>query len=329
MPQPPPKSPEPKKSPPPPDAPLWDHNLAGAVALIQHSAQAATEIQVHILEAKDARGEPVRLPVAFVPAGDGSFEIASMGQAALTAAREARELRLLSAGGPDCREGTAQHQALGSFIDHANRFRAENSVIWADEAGRKLVAVLDYHEAGAAGAPRWGRHQSVYPCPLSEAWNAWGGLNGLTLSQEGFAELLDRRDRELSSGTFSAGAQDGKPAPTPADLVTLAANLETFSGQKVKKERDPGTQRTKLTLTEESGVSVAPPAAFLINIPVFIDSAPQQLEVRLRVTVVDGLAKFQLRIQAAGDVLRQAFENLAEHAAEETKLTLFIGTPES
>lgn len=307
---------------PPRVARLW----AGAVALIQHSAQAAAEIQVHVVETKDG----TKVPVAFLPDGNGAYGVASLGAAAVEGAKAARELRLLSATGPDRREGTANHQALGSFIEHVNRFRAERSALWADEARRALVAVFDYHAPGDEGAPGWGRHRSVYPCPLSEAWCAWGGLGGLNLTQEHFAELLDRRDRELVAGTFRGGALEGKLAPSPAELVTLASNLETYSTAKVKKERDPQTQRVKLTFTEEAGVSVAPPAAFLVNIPVFTDSALQQLEVRLRVTVEDGgKAKFQLRIHAAGDVLREAFENLAEHAAADTKVPLFIGTPEA
>lgn len=321
-----PKSTDPKK--PPPNAELWDHNLAGAVALIQHSAQAAAEIQIHVLETKDGAGQPIHLPVAFLPDGEGRYQVSHLGEAALESAKAATALRLLNAPGPDRREGTANHQAIGSFIDHVNRFKTENSALWADERSRALVAVLDYHDKGAAGAARWGRHRSVYPCPLSEAWAAWGGLQGLTLTQEQFAELLDRRDRELTSGAFEGGAQAGKPAPSPAELITLAATLETYSHAQVKKERDPQSQRTKLTFTEEAGCSVAPPAAFLISIPVFTDAAPKTLEVRLRVAVDKGEAKFGLRIHAAGDVLREAFENLAEYAASETTVPLFIGTPE-
>jgi hypothetical protein len=198
-------NPNPPKSPtqPPPLSDLGGH-LAGAVALIQQSAQAAKEIQVHVLEAKDARGEPVRIPVAFLPDSSGGFTVASMGEAALQGARAAHELYLLDAPGPLRREGTAAHQALGSFVDHANRFKADNSTIWADPARRQLV-----------------------------------------------------------------------------------------------------------------------------SIPIFQDSAPQTLEVRLRVTVEEQRARFQLRIQAGAEVLADAFEHLAEYAAAETKLPLFIGTPEA
>lgn len=306
-------------------------NIAGAVALIQQSAAkaAAAPIQVVDVEGPDGSGGDITIPVAILPGSAGELRTIPLLNAQVEGARAARELRLMGAPGPDRREGTANHQALASFIEHANRFKAKNSAIWANPLSRMLVSVLDYHPEGADSAARWGKHRGVYPCPTSEAWQAWGGVSGLTLNQDAFAELLDRRDRELRAGTFAAGPQAGKVAPPPADLITLAAQLETFSTCTVKRERDPNSQRVKLTATEDKGLSVAPPAAFLIFIRVFEDSHPQELEVRLRVTVEEGHAKFHVRIHEAGEVLREAFDLVSATVKDETELPLFVGTPEA
>lgn len=175
---------------------------------------------------------------------------------------------------------------------------------------------------------RWGKHRGTYPCPLSEAWAAWGGTTGLALNQEQFAELLDRRDRELRAGSFEDGPQAGKAAPPPSDLITLAAQLETFTSCTVKRERDPNSQRVKLTSIEDKGLSVAPPAAFLIFIRVFEDAHPEMLEVRLRVTVEEGKAKFHVRIHEAGKLLRESFATVCAEVKAETELPVFIGVPE-
>jgi hypothetical protein len=98
-------------------------------------------------------------------------------------AKFAEEQRLKTAKGPDARQGTAVHQTLGSFIAHANRFKSPASAVWADPARRALVSVLDYHAEGAGSPAAWARHRGLYACPLSDAWMAWGGLNGLTLTQ--------------------------------------------------------------------------------------------------------------------------------------------------
>lgn len=253
----------------------------------------------------------------------------------LLEAKDAAELvraqRLANAEGPDRIEGTAHHQALDSFVAHVNRFKQPHSAVWANPAARELVAVLDYHEAVSASAtaakPHWGKHRAVYPCPLSEAWAAWGHVNGLVLSQDDFAALLDSRDRELIQGTFPGGTV----APAPSALISLANNLEVFSTCTARRERDPNTGRVKLSFTEEKGVaggSVLPPPAFLIQIPVFQDSLPVPLEVRLRVTVEEGHARFHLGIHAALEVLRNSFAQVCATVQKGTGLPVFMGTPE-
>src|SRR5678816_3485771 len=130
--------------------PTEKQDIAGAVALIQQSARDSKEIQVINVQGWDYRGDKVEVPIAMVPQGDGKVQPVSLLAAHLEGAKAMRELRLLDSAGPNRREGTAAHQALASFIEHANRFKAENSVIWADAANRRLVSVLDYHPAGAA-----------------------------------------------------------------------------------------------------------------------------------------------------------------------------------
>lgn len=271
-------------------------------------------------------GKGVNVPIAFLPVGAGKVEACSLLDQLIKGNEYAERARLEKADGPDKRNGTANLQALESFIAHANRFKSPASAVWADAASRKLVAVLDYHPAGAASPARWGKHRGVYPCPLSEAWLAWGGGKALKLDQDDFAALLDSRDRELAVGKLPSG----KEAPDPSTLVTLASNLEVYSTATAKRERDPNTGRLKISYSEDKGVNgtVMPPPSFLIGIPVFQDAAPQPLEVRLGVTVEEGRAKFSVQIHAAGDVLRTAFAGLCARVQRETELPVFVGTPE-
>lgn len=302
--------------------------LAGAIEAIQKNASAATQPMVVTISADDGKGSGVAVPVlAYVGPEDGVISIFNLDSEIQHASRLANEQRLSKAAGPDRREGTAILQALASLISHANRFKSDNSAVWADAKNRTLVAVLDYHKAGAESAASWGRHRGVYPCPLSEAWEKWGGGKALKLDQDDFAALLDSRDRELVGGKLPSGAG----APDPSFLISLASKLEVFANATAKRERDQNTGRLRISYVEEKGVSgdIIPPPSFLVNIPVFEDSAPQPLEVRLRVTVDEkGQATFTVQIHAAGDVLRAAFGELCNEVARQTALPIFIGNPE-
>lgn len=296
---------------------------AAAIKEVERLAKAAAGPQTLTLQVPDGTGGMKPVPVLI---HDG--RVVSLDQTIQEASVLASDLRAKEKEPPGWREGTAEHQSLSSFIEHVLRFKAPASVVWASPSERSLVSVLDYHPAGADSPAAWGRHRGTYACPLSDAWTAWGGEKGLSLSQEGFAELLDSRDYELSAGKFPGTEKD---APTPASLVTLANNLEVYSTATARRERDPKTGRVQVSYSEDKGVSgtVMPPPAFAISIRVFQDSARQILEVRLRVAVEEGRARFNLNIHGASDVLREAFESVCELVATETSVPVFSGTPET
>jgi uncharacterized protein YfdQ (DUF2303 family) len=270
-------------------------------------------------------GAEVEYPIAVIQTGPEKYEVRSLVALQKEAIELARAERRRTADGPDRRCGTATLQSVDSLIAHANRFKDDNSAIWADAASRRAVAVLNYNRIGATGTSRWGDHRGIYEFPLSDAWKAWGGEQGLQLDQETLAELLDKRDREISEGAMAGGIQ----APSAAWMLSMAENLETYTNAKAKRERDP-SGRLKISFSNESGFvgDVMPPRAFLIKIPVFRDSAPQPIEVRLRAAVDDGAASFELFMAGASDILRDAFNTLVSLVGEKTKLPVFIGTPE-
>ena len=229
---------------------------------------------------------------------------------------------------PRRRTGTATLQAIDSFCEHVNRFKSEASAVFADEANRQFVGVLNYHPSGAESAPAWGDHRALYKCPLSDEWKTWGGGEERRASQDQFALWLDAHDRDLATNTADA---NGNPYPSPADLMTLAATLEAYSNSKSRRTRDPANGRISVEYTAEDGVKgglVTIPRAFAIRIPVFTDSALAPIEVRLRVEISDGKAAFVFGIHDATKVLRAAFGDLVQLVRDAVALPVFIGTPE-
>jgi uncharacterized protein YfdQ (DUF2303 family) len=243
-------------------------------------------------------------------------------------ARSAIDLADARADKPRRRKGTANLQSIDSFTDHVNRFKGGPSAIFADAANRKFLGVLNYHPAGAEQSDAaWGDHRAVYPCPLSPEWSMWGGGSEKSLGQDAFAFFLDEHDADLAAGAADA---KGKPYPSPADLMTLAAALESYSNTSAKRERDKTTGRVLVSFSEDSGIkgNVTIPAAFAIKIPVFTDSAPAVLEVRLRVEVENGKPVFKFAIHDGVKVLRTAFDALVARVREATALPVLVGTPE-
>jgi hypothetical protein len=304
---------------------MENQNIPEAIREISKLTAQAQEPVVHDLVIEEPHGTSIKIPVAFVAAAGGAMNVQSLAAVVRDGLALATEQREATAPGPDNREGTAQHHTLRSFTDHVLRFKGEHSVIWADLESHRLLSVFDYHPAGATGTG-WQRHHGVYPCPLSEAWAAWGGGRSLQLSQDDLARLLDTRDRDLSGGDLN-----GKTAPDPAWMLSFLGKLESTSEAKAKMSRDPNTHQRKLSYSREAGFvgDIVPPKAFLIRIPVFQGQLPETLEVRLRAEVnSEGEAAFEVQIHDALNVLRESFDDLCAEVQAKTEVPLFVGHPE-
>jgi uncharacterized protein YfdQ (DUF2303 family) len=242
---------------------------------------------------------------------------------------------------PERRQGTARMLTLEAFILHVLRFSDEGSEIFCDTSNikaPKLLAILDYHDRGATGSPRFGRHRTLYDFPMSDEWTAWNQVNKQWLSQEQFASFLEDRIMDVLNpdqiqargkkilekiGTGAAGssrmmALSKGLSVTVNHLVTNEVNLATGEGQVVFTENHQDAQGKPLDV----------PNAFAICIPVFDCDAPYDIVVRLRYRVRDKKVAWQCTIFEPNVVLKDAISIACDKVSSQTKLELLNGTPE-
>jgi uncharacterized protein YfdQ (DUF2303 family) len=305
-----------------------NNNLQAAIKELTNTGAEIAAPKVREITFKDENGEEHELSVAFLPQGNGNVRAESLLPMVAQAEAHTTRKRLENAIGPDRRKGTAKHLTLQSFIAHMLRFKDEDSAVWALSAGQQatLLGVLNYHRTGADGEPRWGDHRATYACPISDAWERWGAGQPRSFSQEAFAEFLEARDFDLATGTMSTGTV----APTPAHMISMANKLEVYSSATAKRSRDPGTHRVLLSYQEDKGVAgdVQPPPVFAISIPVFTDSEPEFMEVRLKVGIENAKATFTIQIHNAESIWRKSFEKVLSEVILKTGLPVYQGSPE-
>ena len=95
---------------------------------------------------------------------------------------------------PERKRGTATFTTIDSFVEHVNRTKDADSLIFADDNPRApgLLAVYDYNTA--KGDPRFGQHRAAYTFPLSDQWSAWVKAEASgAMTLEKFAEFLEDR----------------------------------------------------------------------------------------------------------------------------------------
>jgi uncharacterized protein YfdQ (DUF2303 family) len=305
-----------------------NNNLQAAIKELTNTGAELAAPKVRNIDFTDDKGEKHELPVAFLPDGNGRVRIESLLPMLSQAEASTTRKRLENGVGPDRRKGTAKHQTLQSFIAHMLRFKDDDSAVWAFNASQDatLVGILDYHRTGADGAPRWGSHRAAYNCPLSDAWRQWGEGRPRSFSQESFSEFLEARDFDLATGAMSTGTV----APTPAHMISMANKLEVYSSATAKRSRDPNTHRVLLSYQEDKGVAgdIQPPPVFAVSIPVFTDSEPEFMEVRLKVGIEGAKATFTIQIHNAEAIWRKSFEKVLSEVILKTGLPVYQGSPE-
>lgn len=245
---------------------------------------------------------------------------------------------------PERRTGTAAMTRLESFIEHVNRFKNADSVIFAkdDRTAPALTAVLDYHDAGADGTPRFGQHRTTFPFPLSDEWKTWSKFNGKKMDMVEFAEFLEERvnDIDLVESLDDLnediqrfiGATGLDKIASPSRLIELSRNLQIHESSTVKSAHNPssgeGVIRFESEHTDAAGQPVDVPGLFVICIPVFAHDGYYRIAARLRYRKgTDGIS-FWYDLWRADLVFDHAFDQACQRVKLETGLPLLIGAPE-
>jgi len=241
---------------------------------------------------------------------------------------------------PERRRGTATLTTLQSFADHVSRFADDHSAVFAsdDRERPELLAVLDYHQQGALGQPRFGEHRSLYRFPLSDEWRAWSALAGKSLDQATLANHLeDHLDDVLSPESVGETVKEfaerhGIALAGPLRLQELARGLSVRVDRKVTNLQNPSTGEARIHFEEthagEDGGELKVPGGFALGIPVFRGGDLYQVPARLRYRVSKGLILWSIALHRTDRVFDHAFEQACRLVEEATGLPIFQGKPE-
>lgn len=246
---------------------------------------------------------------------------------------------------PRYRRGTAALLDLDSFIDHANRFKDDGSVVFANNKRDhpSLIAVLDYHPEGSTSAPRWGRHRGQFTFPLSDEWKAWHELDGKGMEMPVFARFLEDHIVDVlptSMLTFNEEQERfvslrGGMAKIaePGKLMEIATGLRVYEEVETISAHITQTGETKMAFeNRQPGAAsgeLSVPSMFAIGIPVFTNGEPYQVLVQLRYRAIgNGKVAFFYELWRTDRVFDHAFDEAVTMVKEDTGLPVLLGSPE-
>lgn len=192
------------------------------------------------------------------------------------------------------------------FIRYINRFKNDDSTIYADLDRRRFTAVIDHH---GADMPNWGQHRATYDCPISGQWKTWVDSDGKAMSQTNFAAFIENNLPDIIE-------------PSSSDILTISRTLEA----KKKVDFQSGVRldngEVQLTYNEEiKGTagkgSLDIPETFKLGIPVFEGGERYELEARLRYRLSEGSLVMWFDLLRPARLLEDAFSQTLEKVEAE------------
>lgn len=245
---------------------------------------------------------------------------------------------------PKFRRGSAHLTKIDSLIEHVNRFKDDDSVLFAidDRTRPSLTAVLNYHAAGAKGSPRFGDHRAHFAFPLSDEWKAWTEKDGAVFKMAEFAHFLEDRIIDVleliaEEDSLPEDMQRfvnicGGTVASPNKLVELSRGLQVFEKASVGEAINLATGEAQISFQSEHtnsyGSALNVPGLFLIGIPIFKHGPIYRIAARLRYRKTPEGLFFFYELWRADRSFDHAFNEACERVQIETELPLLFGWPE-
>lgn len=214
-------------------------------------------------------------------------------------------------------------QTAGSLIDYINRFKDDDTVLFADIASNSIVSIIDYHaeplpESQKVVGPRLGSHRATLSLPFSLEWQTWTRASGKLMSHLEFATFLEENAVDVKN-------------PVGADLLELCRDLQVIQnvnfGSTVRMGDTTQVNYQKDADATSKG-SIALPPSIMLSIPVYFGEMAVPVAAFMRRKIDDGKLYLGVQLSRSENVRQEEFHRIVDAVTENVNhLTTVYGTP--
>lgn len=207
-----------------------------------------------------------------------------------------------------------------SFIAYTGKHLIPGATeIFADtDVPYKVTAVLNSDE-DIAGLPGWRDHRVVLKLTPTTQWETWLNYDGNLLQQEGFADLVERRNIDF------VAEQDGKPYPSGAEMLELAQHFMATKSARFEKSQRLKSGQTNLTYVEDIQATggakgnLGIPDVFMLALQPFEGAKTFAVPARFRYRIAGQELRVGYVLERPEDVARKAFDSVVTHIRDAFK----------
>lgn len=263
----------------------------------------AAQAKPFIFEAPEGR------TFAALPMGNGAFKLEQ-----ITSPNRADVLM------PKVATQHVKMQTSDSLADYVNRFKNDDSVLFADIDNDTIVAIVDYHEEAADDGgvkAHLTQHRATLRLPKSLEWKTWTDASDKLMSHQQFATFLEENSVDVVS-------------PAGADLLELCRDLQVIQNVNFGSTVRMG-DLTQVNYQKDSDAtakgSIALPASIMLSIPVYFGEPNVSIMAFMRRSIEDGKLRLGVKLSRAESVRQLEFHRIVGAITDDVGVTTLYGTP--
>ena len=169
----------------------------------------------------------------------------------------------------------------------------------------QFKAIIDDHETGDKGQANWQQHKVYFTPKLSREWCIWNKSNECDISQEQFAQFIERNMPDIAD-------------PAGSTLLEIVRTLESKKNVNFRSgiRLDNGDfsiqyEETSTAKAGEKG-TLDIPQTIILSIPVYEGGAPYAIEARFRYRINEGRLRMWYELVRIQDIRDHADNRISE-----------------
>lgn len=204
-------------------------------------------------------------------------------------------------------------QTQDSLVEYVNRFKGDETVLFADIGANAILATVDYHAKEKAAHVA---HRAMLTLPFSEEWGLWTRISGKLMSQLEFARFLEENGADVR-------------APDAAELLEACRDLQAHRKVNFVKAVRTSSDNENFEYTDETKATtkagIELPTKFKLGLPVYFGEPDTEVYAFLRWKLDDGQLNLGIQLHRAEHVRQAVFKQIVAGVSERTGCAAVFG----
>ena len=206
-------------------------------------------------------------------------------------------------------------QTQDSLVEYVNKFKADDTLLFADMTNSVIVAAVDYHAAKQAAHSA---HRATLSLPFSEEWRLWTGISGKLVPQLEFARFLEENGADVRT-------------PSAGELLEACRDLQAHRKVNFIKAVRTSSDNENFEFTDETKTTtkggIELPTKFVLGLPVYFGEPDTEVHAFLRwkMDPEAGGLSLGIALHRAEHVRQAVFKQIVEGVSSRTSCTAVFG----